>query len=341
MVVERKSNFDLLRIVAMIMVITIHYVGWGGSANNTKIGEANFFIAGILAVLSQVGVNCFYLISGYFLKEGQNINWKKGVCFWGQILFYSVTVPIILALLGYIKLDLITTIKTFLPIITNQYWFASIFIVVILISPLLSLMTNKLTNKQLRNLLIVVFFIDSIQPMFFHNAIGEDGYGLVHAIFMILIGNYIRKVDFSIKNKWIGLLIYFSGIGLGSVINIGWLVYFGERNKIILDYNSPFVIISSIYLFVFFKQLNFKNVFVSKIAPYIFAVYLVNDNNYMRNIVYKDILKCDMFYHSEYFIIHYIVSVFLFMVIGISIDFMRKRLGKLLNIHKLRGVFNG
>lgn len=28
---ERSENIDLLRLVAMIFIVCIHYVGWGGS----------------------------------------------------------------------------------------------------------------------------------------------------------------------------------------------------------------------------------------------------------------------------------------------------------------------
>ena len=342
---KRKSNFELLRLVAMMMVITVHYIGWGGAANNTEIGEVNFFIAGILAVLSQVCVNCFYLISGYFLKTGENINWKKGIEFWCVVVFYSIIVPIILVLSGYLSKSDIKITNILFPIITNQYWFASIFLIIILVSPLVGKMILTLSEKQIRNLLIVLILFESFQPMFFHNATGEMGYGILHAITMVIIGNYIRRINFSFKKSWMGMVIYFISIGIGAFINIGWLIFFGERNKIILDYNSPVVIIASVALFVFFKQLKFQNTIVNKISPYIFAVYLINDNSYMRSVVYTDILHSDNFYHNEYFVIHYILSVFSFMLIGFVVDIIREKIFKLLNINgiaeELYGRFNG
>ena len=39
----RKSNFELLRIVCMIMIVTLHTLGHGGALNNTNVFSANFF----------------------------------------------------------------------------------------------------------------------------------------------------------------------------------------------------------------------------------------------------------------------------------------------------------
>lgn len=50
-------------------VLTCHYVGWGGLANNTGLADFNFYIAAILGVVSQISVNLFYLITGFLWKQ--------------------------------------------------------------------------------------------------------------------------------------------------------------------------------------------------------------------------------------------------------------------------------
>ena len=40
---ERQSNLELLRIIAMIMVITVHYVGHGRVLDNVEVFSLNFY----------------------------------------------------------------------------------------------------------------------------------------------------------------------------------------------------------------------------------------------------------------------------------------------------------
>ena len=34
---NRQSNFELLRIIAILMVVTVHYVGHGGALKQTEV----------------------------------------------------------------------------------------------------------------------------------------------------------------------------------------------------------------------------------------------------------------------------------------------------------------
>lgn len=71
---ERKSNVELLRIVAIFMVVMSHYAFWGimdGNANEAyMIWRQGTMVNKIISstmVLGNVGVGIFFLISGYFL----------------------------------------------------------------------------------------------------------------------------------------------------------------------------------------------------------------------------------------------------------------------------------
>ena len=63
---QRLSNFELLRIIAMILIILHHYAYHG---NLISIPNDNFnkYVAVFIIVGGKVGVNVFVLITGYFL----------------------------------------------------------------------------------------------------------------------------------------------------------------------------------------------------------------------------------------------------------------------------------
>ena len=183
-------------------------------------------------------------------------------------------------------------------------------------------------------MIIIIFAFDSLQPMFFHNAIGEFGYGITHAIFMVSLGYWIKKTNFTLS-RIKAFLICVAAIGICAGINLCWLLIFGDRNRIITDYNSPFIIIASCMVFMFFLLIKHEKIGIfSKIAPYLFAVYLINDHPCMRAIVYDKIFHCSKFYYSHWFVLHYFGFCIIFIVIGISLDFLYSSVIRKLKPHK-------
>lgn len=319
---NRDGSLDLIRIIAMLMVLTIHYIGWGGIASNVSSNHVNFFIGGGLALLSQIAVNLFYLLSGYLLRKKKTKN--KLLSFYIEVVFYSFTVPIFLSMLGYCKLDFIELVKSFFPILLNKYWFATIFIYLILLNNFIYDFLNGLEKEKYKALIGVLIFIDCIQTMFFNNAIGELGYGLIHAITVLTIGFYIKRYPIKIKKTYYVIAGIIGYIFAGG-INLGWYYIFGERNKIIMDYNSIFILISSICVFMFLRNIKIKNNWISKIATYIFPVYLINDHPAMREVLYTSIYKCQLFYKSNFMIIHYFVFIISFFILSLLISVVVKK----------------
>lgn len=101
----RSSNFELLRIISMLMIVASHYVYFGVM----RIGEsdASLWLSGSLAhklfscflLLGELGVALFFMISGYFLIEKNKFSVFK-IAF--KTVFYSIFLGIILAT-PYIK----------------------------------------------------------------------------------------------------------------------------------------------------------------------------------------------------------------------------------------------
>ena len=66
---ERKTNIELLRIIAMILIISFHYV----YKSNFTFEElsVNSFIVKVFYMFGELGVNLFILITGYFMVTGK------------------------------------------------------------------------------------------------------------------------------------------------------------------------------------------------------------------------------------------------------------------------------
>ena len=61
----RNSNFEILRILSMFMIICFHCSFHGKFSD----GEGNRLIINFFNMFGELGVNCFVLISGYFYDK--------------------------------------------------------------------------------------------------------------------------------------------------------------------------------------------------------------------------------------------------------------------------------
>ena len=64
--IQRDSNIELLRVVAMMMILTLHTRFEGIESVYDGVIDANHISRFSFQALSIVGVNLFVLISGYF-----------------------------------------------------------------------------------------------------------------------------------------------------------------------------------------------------------------------------------------------------------------------------------
>ena len=292
-----------------------------------------------IEALSIIAVNCYVLISGYFLIRSK-FRWKKVLQLWLETLFYSIFIYIIIVVLGLKELDIKGIIKSLFPIITKEYWFINVYLVMYMLSPFLNKLISSMNKREYQKLLIILiicFSIISILPDAY-TLDSSHGYGIIWFVCLYLIAGYIRiyglpkKIKFN-KNFYY-LLIYFI---FAIIVTIGMLSldfvgsHLGSEtlmNKFI-QYNNIFVLMESIALFMFFKQLNIKNTKIIKIvefiAPLTLAVYLIHEQSQLRTVLYDKILHTEICYHNPYGIFIMIGTVLAVFVSCILIEFFRKK----------------
>ena len=70
----RSSNIELLRILAMLMIVAHHYVvnsGLINSIENQTIHEIRDYILLLIGWGGKTGINCFVFITGWFMCKSQ------------------------------------------------------------------------------------------------------------------------------------------------------------------------------------------------------------------------------------------------------------------------------
>ena len=97
---KRLANFELLRMLAMLMVVTMHFLSRTGSLPEAGQELTERTAAAILIeAFCIIAVNVYVFISGYFLSES-GFSLKRLLRLLCQVLFYTLLIPPVLVLAG-------------------------------------------------------------------------------------------------------------------------------------------------------------------------------------------------------------------------------------------------
>lgn len=217
MLKKRNYNFDILRIIAMLMIITHHIVinDFGLQkylvTNEMILSNKQTLILIIINSFVVIGVNIFFLLSGYFKIK---LSLKKVLNIIISVYLIYGLVTLIGILLGYVILDKTTIINLINPF--GLYWFLLAYLIITILSPILNLVIENITKTQAKYFIItlIIFFI--LYAYYKDDVVNiHGGYSLIWGISLYLIGGFINK--FKIKNKN-GIFYYFLFAIINSII---------------------------------------------------------------------------------------------------------------------------
>ncbi len=336
--VKRNSGIELLRIVCMLMILVLHYCSKGGFISLQVFKSGLSEMSWVARAFSIVAVNCFVLTTGYFSIKSK-CDYKKVLKIWGQTIFYSITIFLVFKIFLNTDLSLKESLPYFFPIMLKTYWFISIYIILYLLAPYINISINNIDKKLFKKLLIILLTITSLSSIFngfkLETIDKSNGYGILWFVTLYCIGAYIRlygkeKYNISmclVKYIIISLLIYCSRILLWRLSEKG--IFSNDINyDMFYTYNSITVAISSIYLFLFFKNIKvrlFEKV-VLKIAPLTLGVYIIHETPIIRNILYTDILHTNCIHSIKWFVVSLPVSCFAISIVCCGIEFIRTKI---------------
>jgi len=316
---ERSSNFELMRIISMFFILLFHVIHHGNLINLCS----NTFVKNILIILeliSLVHVNSFILITGYYQCKSEFKLMKVLKLFFLGI-FYLVILLLFLLLFNIIDFNiweiLLFFIKNF-----NSYWFLKYYILVYLISPLINKLISILSNKFFCIFLLMFLIMFIVIPMTFNISLlaNSDWYIFTYFVFIYLIGAYLRD-NLDDKENVIKCHRNFLAILFLCCVLMNYLCYILLGDSLygnnLLNYNNFFVIIQSVSYFLIFYTFKFSSKRINYISKMTLGVYLIHDNNYVREQLYN-FLKINTKITSYKFIL-YILAMSLLVYISCSI----------------------
>lgn len=196
----RNSSVELLRLFSLFGITLCHIIGSGddftGLNRYVTVAVNTFFNAG-------TGVICFMLITGYYGLKLSAARFGKA---------YSIIYACSLAHLAYTLIfkdpELMFIAKSFIPVVSQKWWYASCYIFTLLLSPFLNMIIERLNKKEFFCLISACIALFYVIPTFLYFDIMNDkGKGLVSMITVYFIGAYIRKYPIKLNGKKLTVIL--------------------------------------------------------------------------------------------------------------------------------------
>ena len=352
---RRIASIELLRILSMLMVVTLHYISKTGAL--ALPGEEMTpvrYMGGFLESFCIVAVNVYVLISGYFLSAVP-FKVSRGVRLLAQVLFYTLLIPPVLRAAGLpiYGQGVWKAAAYFLPVSTEHYWFVSAYILMFVFSPLLNAAVEKLQRKALRTVLLLLLFftclLKSISPV--QLVTDRMGYDFGWFLVLYLLAAYIRKYGLRRLEDPKRAAFVYIGSSLGvyglhiclHMVNekTGALSYYAT---VPFHYNSLLCLTGALGFFSLFRCLRlrengFAAAFSRAVAPHAFGVYLIHEQIDIRDrwVIWMQTLTGNVQQESPLrFLLQALVTAVIVFTCCALIDCVRSRLFKAVS-HCLRG----
>lgn len=117
---KRDSNLELFRIITMLLIVAHHFVVNSGlMADDGLIYSSPFSVNSIFLLLlgawGKTGINCFVMITGYFMCKS-NITLNKYLKLLFEIYFYRISISLIFWITKYESFSVNQLIDMLLPV---------------------------------------------------------------------------------------------------------------------------------------------------------------------------------------------------------------------------------
>ena len=291
--IQRCSNLELYRIICMLMIVAHHYVVNSGLGNiggllDSTPDTPSAFIMRFFGAWGKTGINCFLMITGYFMCTSQ-ITVRKFLKLFLQILFYNIIIYAVFYIFGYESLSLKSIIPVLIPFWGFSDGFVSCFIAFYLTIPFWNILIRNMSSKEhllLLALLLTCYTILGSIPFFEVTFNYITWFGIIY-----LTASYIRLYPNNIFEKkrfwgWMSIIIFIlGGASIWILIKLNMRPY-----MFISDCNKVIAVAFAVCSFLWFKNINIKHSkMINSFGAGTFGVLLIHANSKaMRTWLWKD-----------------------------------------------------
>ncbi len=357
---ERESGIELLRIIAILMVIGVHAFLYGNYFETARnCGGIVSSSAWLLRLMFRPAVNIFIIITGYFMsREPLNLkrSYKRVIHIYASVYFYSVVLSLITLLAGpdFYTVDGVTTpvhiivMKMFFPVLSQNWYYVSDYIFLCMFAPFVNVVLQNITRRQYQVLIVVsslvmslwyvledIVILEDVIRTYGYDGI-SDGKNVFSFIYIYILGGYIRM--YVKKNEHVRVR-YLMVVILCLLLNYVLATRFDDilgMEDIIISYSNPLIILMAVFMLIFFKDMHFHNHFINVLASATLGVYAIHEFKYVRYAIWSvfDFGKMDCSHLLKNLISIAGVILIIFLLCT-GIELLRKRLFRFISHIKI------
>ena len=340
---KRESNIELLRIIAMLLIVLAHCITHGvGEYSRILNFNLNFnvFSSFALGIWGGLGVNIFIVITCWFMAEKKNIKIKKVV---KMLMQTWSTCFIIMLILKILKVNITgkDIIKQIITPIYTQYWFITTYLLFYMIIPILKMFVDNISIEQHKKYTIILTAIIVIFKQILIS--GNEIIGtLGEFIYIFILVTYLKKIKDNFLEKYsIKIAILTFSFIIFSLICLNVLnQYFGfsiiKNIEYMLIGRNMLTIILAVALFYIFKnhvKIGNSNI-INTISKSTLGVYIIHENMLLRgswanstqSILWNNIFHIKKWYETNYFVLYYLGICILTFIVCVLLEKIREKI---------------
>ena len=282
---EKQSNYEMLRIISMLLIIGYHLY----EHTETLMWEplsVNKFVSMLIGSWGIVGVDCFVLISAWFMVDSVQFKFERLIGVIVQTTFYSVLLYVGVQFVTDGAISIRELVKCFIGFAYDSYWFVTAYLVMMLLSPLLNLFVRMLSDSQLRKVVFLLFFVFLLwECLLWASPVNT----IELFLFIYLLAAYMKRKK---KDRWNNnrMKIFLTMI-IGTLLFSCLVAALPEslRTSKIVKYIyitllakfSPVMLFIAITLFYMVSDWKIKSKYINAIGARTFSVYLIHENSFV------------------------------------------------------------
>lgn len=319
----------------MLMIVAHHYVVNSGLLDcidaQSSLRIKDYFLL-LLGCGGKTGINCFVLITGYFMCTSA-ITKKKFFKLLGEVYFYKIVIWVLFFLFGYEPFSAKEFLRMLFPFFTVADNFTACFLLFYLLIPFLNKLINALTEREHQALMIWCLGVYVVLPSFAKASVVFNYVTWFTVLY--IIASYIRLYpkDWFNNQRLVGLLV-------GASLLLSWVSViflalvsrrFGKSISIayffVSDSNKILALTTGVGAFFFFKNLKMGySKIVNMVAASTFGVLMIHANsNTMRHWLWHGVCNNVGAYETGNVVVHAIVCVVAVYMVCTIIDMLRIR----------------
>lgn len=325
MVKRRESKFELLRILSMCGIIVVHYINSeiGGAVQQAVFPNFSWLYVHFVSGFCMPLVNCFVLISGFFLINRKVFSLRKSADLLCITMFYGAVSYFISLAAQNNEWNLKDFIYSVIPFWKGARWFVETYIILILFAPFLNKMLCSLNKKSYQILLTIQISIFSVWYSFGLSApLLDDGYGIINFVTLYMIGSYLKLYGSEIwlcrQKKRTLLLIYV------AMAIVTFLASFFTN-----PYGYAFFtnIVGAAAIFTFFSKWRTGEIkSINKLSSAAFDVYFIHSDKNTSLLLMYELLGAKYVVDTPWIILHVIFVIAVVWCLGCFAYIIRRKI---------------